>query len=115
MRICFFIAAIRGLIHIIPIFLFPEYGYFRDEFYYIACAKRLAWGDVDHPPLAPFLLRVVLLTLGDSLLAHTCFAFAFRSSDRPSDRIYCAPIRRRKFAQFTAALAMALAPIFLVM
>ena len=27
-------------------------GIFRDELYYIACANRLAWGYVDHPPLS---------------------------------------------------------------
>lgn len=30
----------------------------HDEFYYIACANRLAFGDVDHPPLAPALLAL---------------------------------------------------------
>ncbi len=32
------------------------YGYFIDEFYYIACANNPAFGYVDHPPLAPFVL-----------------------------------------------------------
>lgn len=35
---------------------FGGYGIFRDEFYYIACSKRLAAGYVDHPPLAMFLM-----------------------------------------------------------
>ena len=35
-----------------------SYGYFIDEFYYIACAERLAFGYVDHPPLAPVVLAV---------------------------------------------------------
>ncbi len=33
-----------------------SYGYFIDELYYAACAARPAWGYVDHPPLAPWLL-----------------------------------------------------------
>jgi hypothetical protein len=35
---------------------FGGYGIFRDEYYYIACSKRLAAGYVDHPPLAIFLM-----------------------------------------------------------
>ena len=33
-------------------------GYFRDELYYLACTRRMAWGYVDHPPLC------VALSLG---------------------------------------------------
>src|SRR5215211_7517805 len=43
-------------------------GYFRDEFYYLACARRLAWGYVDHPPLSVALLAVTTAIFGDSLL-----------------------------------------------
>lgn len=35
------------------------YGYFIDELYYIACARRLDFGYVDHPPLAPAILRLI--------------------------------------------------------
>jgi len=45
------------------------YGYFIDEFYYIACAKHLAWGYVDHPPLAPFILAVFSWIFGFSIYA----------------------------------------------
>jgi hypothetical protein len=30
-----------------------RFGYYRDEFYFIDCARHLAWGYVDQPPLAP--------------------------------------------------------------
>src|ERR1700674_386787 len=44
-----------------------RYGYFRDEFDYMACADHLAWGYVDQPPLIPFLIHVCRAMLGDSL------------------------------------------------
>ena len=42
--------------------------YFRDEFYYLACSHRLAWGYVDHPPLSIAVLWVVRHLAGESLL-----------------------------------------------
>src|ERR1051325_7631168 len=46
-----------------------RYGYFRDELYYLACAKHLAPGYVDQPSLSIFLLRLSRIVLGDSLFA----------------------------------------------
>ena len=46
-----------------------RYGYFRDEFDYIACGDHLAWGYVDQPPLIPFLVHLCRALLGDSLRA----------------------------------------------
>src|SRR5262245_7102797 len=45
------------------------YGYFRDEFYYLACTDHLAAGYVDHPPLSILLLWLSRRMLGDSLPA----------------------------------------------
>jgi hypothetical protein len=45
------------------------YGYFVDELYYLACARRPDLGYVDHPPLAPLSLRLTVALLGDSLPA----------------------------------------------
>jgi Dolichyl-phosphate-mannose-protein mannosyltransferase len=44
-------------------------GPFIDELYYVACSDRPAWGYVDHPPLAPMLLRASRALLGDGMLA----------------------------------------------
>jgi hypothetical protein len=49
--------------------LFGGYGYFRDELYYIACAKRLGAGYVDHPPFSIYVLALVRLLIGDSVFA----------------------------------------------
>jgi hypothetical protein len=45
------------------------YGYFRDEFYAIACSKHLAWGYVDQPPFSEFVLALSGRLLGYSLFA----------------------------------------------
>ncbi len=49
--------------------LFGGYGYFRDELYYIACAKRLGAGYVDQPPFSIYVLALVRLLIGDSVFA----------------------------------------------
>jgi len=56
------------LLQLIPNLL-GGYGYFIDEWYYMACARRLAFGYVDHPPLAPVLLGGVMWFAGSSLVA----------------------------------------------
>jgi Dolichyl-phosphate-mannose-protein mannosyltransferase len=45
-----------------------RYGYFRDELYFLDCARHLAWGYVDHAPLIALYARLALL-LGGSLFA----------------------------------------------
>jgi len=45
------------------------YGYFRDEFYYIACGRHLAWGYVDHGPIVAAQARLGELLFGDSVFA----------------------------------------------
>src|SRR4030095_17188978 len=50
-----------------------RYGYFRDELYYLACARHLDLGYVDQPPLSILLLRLSQLLLGDSLFAIRLF------------------------------------------
>ncbi|MFC1799328.1 ArnT family glycosyltransferase [Candidatus Eisenbacteria bacterium] len=62
------LAAIYFLIEFIPGVL-GSYGYFIDEFYYLACADHLAAGYVDHPPLSILLLWAVRAVAGDSLAA----------------------------------------------
>ena len=41
-----------------------RYGYFSDEFYYLACSDHLAWGYVDHPPLSVAFLALIRAMLG---------------------------------------------------
>lgn len=61
-----YIAGIKLVLQLVAI---NGYGYFRDEFYYIACSNNLAFGYVDHPPLAMLLLRGIRELFGDSIFA----------------------------------------------
>lgn len=59
-------AALKLLLQALAI---TNYGYFRDELYYIACSKHLAWGYVDQPPFSIAMLALARAALGDSLIA----------------------------------------------
>ena len=61
-----FFSALALLVHLLTN---GRYGYFRDELYYIACGRHLAFGYVDQPPLSILLLRLSQVLLGDSLFA----------------------------------------------
>ena len=52
----------------IHLLLAGRYGYFRDELYFLDCARHLGWGYVDHAPLIALYSRLALL-LGGSLSA----------------------------------------------
>ena len=60
------IAAAKLLLQLLAI---GQYGYFRDELYYLACTEHLAFGYVDHPPLSIAVLAAVRAVFGDSLVA----------------------------------------------
>src|SRR6267143_1902971 len=64
MLIVLAIAVVKLVLHCV---FNNRYGYFRDEFDYLACGDHLAWGYVDQPPLLPLLVRVSRVVLGDSL------------------------------------------------
>jgi 4-amino-4-deoxy-L-arabinose transferase-like glycosyltransferase len=60
------LALAKLLFHLVT---FHGYGIFRDELYYLACSRHLAWGYVEFPPLIAVLTRGVTMLLGDSLFA----------------------------------------------
>lgn len=89
------------------------YGFFRDELYYAANGQRLAWGYVDHAPLAPFLARLTRMLLGDSLRALR-FLPALSSGVKVLLAGWMArEMGGRKAAQGFAALCVLLTPIYL--
>src|SRR4026208_924580 len=64
------LALVALIVHLLTI---HRYGYFRDELYYVACARHLDFGYVDLAPLSAFLLRIELILFGSSLFALRIF------------------------------------------
>ena len=92
-----------------------RYGIFRDELYYIACARHLDFGYVDHPPLIAGVTWLVLHAFGSSLIALRLLpALASGLLVWMTGRI-AGEWGGGRFAQGAAALAVIPVPIYLIL
>lgn len=113
-RLLLWLASAGLLLHL-AVNAFHSYGIFRDEFYYLACAKHLSFGYVDQPPLSILLLALQTLFIGDSL-----FAIRILPAVAGAATVFLAGLLARelgggKFAQITAALTVLLVPAYLTL
>jgi hypothetical protein len=90
-----------------------RYGYFRDEFDYMACGDHLAWGYVDQPPLVPFLIRLSREFLGDSLRAIRFLPALASSAVVVLTAMIARELGGKNYALGLSALAVAVAPMYL--
>jgi 4-amino-4-deoxy-L-arabinose transferase-like glycosyltransferase len=104
-------AAVAFLAHVATSW---RYGYFRDELYFIACSKHLAWGYVDQPPLvafaawlsAPLHYNIVALRILPVIAASITVWLAARIARE---------LGGARFAQALAALSTLLLPAYLLL
>ena len=89
------------------------YGYFRDELYYIACARHLDWGYVDHPALSILLLERTLAWLGDSLPAIRLLPALAGAATIGCVGAIAGELGGRRFAMVLAMTAALIAPYYL--
>src|SRR2546429_7470416 len=110
MPIVLFLAFANFLLHL---YFNNRYGYFRDEFDYMACGDRLAWGYVDQPPLVPFLIKISRLVLGDSLRSIRVVPALATSAAVILTSMIARELGGRRFALGLSALAFIAVPVYL--
>jgi 4-amino-4-deoxy-L-arabinose transferase-like glycosyltransferase len=106
------VAAVKLLAHLATTGRFG-YEYFVDELYFDACARHLAWGYIDMPPLHPALTALVRATLGDSLFAIRLLPALAGAALVLLTGLLARDLGGGRGAQFLGAIAVAVAPIFL--
>jgi hypothetical protein len=90
-----------------------QFGIFRDELYYIACANHPDIGYVDHPPLSIWLLSAWKWIFGDSLLSIRVLpALASGMTTFIVGRL-AEGLGGGRFAVILACVSVMFAPIFL--
>jgi hypothetical protein len=90
-----------------------RYGWFRDELYYLSCARRLAWGYVDHPPFSVAVIAVERAVFGDRLWAIRIVPALAGAAVVIALALLARRLGGGRFAQVVAALAGAAAPLVL--
>ena len=114
-NVWYLVIAIVVVRFILYLWIGPQYGYFRDELYYLACGEHPQWSYVDHPPLWPWMAWLLEHSIGTSL-----YALRFASMlGGVAAIILTAKLAQefggKKTGVWLAALATLCAPLYLAM
>jgi Dolichyl-phosphate-mannose-protein mannosyltransferase len=105
------LAAAILLLHLLTV---NRYGIFRDEMYGFACAEHLDWGYVSHPPGGIMVAWLARHLFGESLLGVRLLPAIAGAALVLLTGGVVREMGGRPFAQTLAALAVCLAPIYLI-
>lgn len=105
-----YVALVRIILYLIA---GRNYGYFRDELYYLACGEHPAWGYVDQPPLIAWITWLLQHTIGTSLWALRLLPALAGAATVAMAGLLARELGGRRWAMFLAALATLLAPVSL--
>ncbi len=105
------LALVKVVVHLLTA---GNYGYFRDELYYLAAGERLDLGYVDFPPFVALVTAATRAVLGDSLLALHVLPAVAGAAVIVLAGLMARELGGGRFAQGLAALAALIAPSLLV-
>jgi hypothetical protein len=90
-----------------------RYGYHRDELYFLAAGRHLAWGYPDQPPLVAAIARLTSALLPNSLVALRVPSALAAGGVVITTALLAAEFGARRGGQLLAAGVMAAAPLLL--
>ena len=109
--IVLYIAAAKLLLHLSMV---ARYGIFRDEMYYLACSRHMAWGYVDHPPFTVWMAWISRVVLGSSPLGVRLLPILAGAAVVWLAGTLAREMGGERFAQGMAALAVFVVPLYLI-
>lgn len=92
----------------------PGYGIHRDELYYLACGRRLAWGYVEFPPLIGVVAKAMTAVFGDGLFGIRLAPALAGAGLVVLTCLIAREFGGGRFAQVLAGLAVIAAPVWLL-
>jgi hypothetical protein len=110
MALVIYVALVRIAMYAIAA---PNYGYFRDELYYLACGEHPAWGYVDQPPLIAWIAWLLEHTIGTSLYALRLLPMLGDVGAIFVAGLLARALGGKRWAMFLAATAVLVMPILL--
>ena len=90
-----------------------QYGFFRDELYFIVCGSRPDWGYVDQPPLVPLLAYGAHWLSGDWLLGFRLLPGLVMSAAVALTAEFALLVGGGRFAQWLAGLCVLFSGVLL--
>lgn len=101
------VLAVAGAAVVVLVLVSPNYGWHRDEVYFLAAGQHLAWGFVDQPPLAPAVARLAHEIAPGSLPALRLIPALVTGVTIVLGALLVRELGGRRAAQIVGALAMA--------
>ncbi len=90
-----------------------RYGFFRDELYYMACGRHLAWGYIDQPPLVAAFAWFSRHVFGNSIISIRVLPVLAGAALVLLTGVLARELGGGKSAQLLAAFAVLFAPAYL--
>src|SRR4051795_5973170 len=98
---------------IIHLTCLTQYGWFRDELYYVACSHHMDWGYVDQPPMIALVAWIARHLFGETLFGIRIVAAVAGSAIVFITGLLARRLGAPRGAQNLAALCSMIAPMYL--